>query len=49
MRLTWKDGASVPFVGAAAALVAATGVFGRQRLSVLEAPAGGRDAVTHTR
>ena len=42
MRLTWKDGVSTPFVGAAATLMAATGVFWLAAVTryALEAPAG---------
>jgi hypothetical protein len=42
MRLTWKDGVSTPFVGAAATLMAGTGVFLPAAVIryALEAPVG---------
>ena len=51
MRLTWEDGVSTLFVGAVATLVAATGAFWLAAAIryALEAPAGRRVAVTHTR
>ena len=51
MRLTWKDGDSTSLVGAAATLMAATGVFWLAAV-IRYAPMAAlrrRDAVPHTR
>jgi hypothetical protein len=51
VRLTWKDGVSTPFVGAAVTLVAATGAFwfAAAIQYAPEAPGGRHDAVTPVR